>query len=178
MLSISLCGEAGGKIFDKEDIVLRDIDQKTLVNSLITCAGSFQGQARKRFIKGPSIERTTFIDFPILRLDMKLFELLIMNLYDNAVKYTYDKQRIIVSGKVKSDVVEIAITNYGIALTPEDVPTIFNRYSRAPQAKEFARVGTGVGLFICCQIAELHNGTITAVPSRTIYRKNGIKLRS
>jgi len=148
-----------------------------LVQLLIEYAESFQGETTMRSIKGPSIEGSSFQNFPLLHLDLHLFEMLILNLYDNAVKYSYDKQIITVVGRVLDKTAEIEITNYGIPLEEKDLERLFERGERSDVAIEFAPTGTGIGLFISRSIARLHGGELKAVPSPTTRRKEGNEVK-
>ena len=155
----------------------RLIKQPKLVELLINYAESFQGETKNRHIRGPHIDRGSFEDFPELRLDEHLFEMLILNLYDNAVKYSCDGQTITVSGRVLDTKVEIEITNYGIPLKAKDTEKVFERGMRSDEAIEFAPTGTGIGLFTSRRLARIHDGDIIGVPSPTTNRSDGNEVK-
>jgi len=168
--NIALASRFGEPIFDETEWHPKLYNSRMLVELLIKCTESFKGLAAERNIHGPSVDETSFRGLPSVMIDPGLFEILIRNLYDNAVKYSYEDTPITVVGRTVGNQVEIEVTNHGIPLDASDVDRIFLRHFRSDQAKEFHPIGTGVGLFICDQIAKLHHGSIRALPSkRSIY---------
>ncbi|MCY0987989.1 sensor histidine kinase KdpD [Nannocystis sp. ILAH1] len=98
-------------------------------------------------------------DLPPVLLDEVLFEHLMLNLLENAAKYTPPGSAIDVSARVEgaSVVVEVADRGGGIPAGQED--RIFEKYFRVGGP---AQGGFGLGLAICRAIAVAHGGTITA----------------
>lgn len=144
---------------------VQSISRNELIELLIEAAISFQGEAKAKDVRGPSISVESFAAFPDLRIDKHLFEILILNLIDNAVKYSDEKQPVKIYGRVMASTVEIEIRNYGIPLHASDLEIIFQQHARTVQAIEAAPTGTGVGLYISQRIARLHGGDIRAIPS-------------
>jgi signal transduction histidine kinase/ligand-binding sensor protein len=173
--NFALAARGRWSIFDASEWNPELCDSQRLVDILIKCTKSFQGQAKAKDLIGPSVNESSFRRFPPLMLDVELFEILILNLCDNAVKYSYESAPITIVGRVLDNRVEIAITNYGIQLKPEEVNMIFQRYYRSPSAVKFAPVATGIGLFICDQVVKLHKGAIRALPSRRSQDGNEVK---
>lgn len=167
--------ESGQSIFEASEWQPKTCDAKRLVSYLIRWTKSFQGQAVERGLTGPSVDEVSFRGFPHLMLDLDFFEVLILNLCDNAVKYSYESAPITISGRVLGNRVEIEVTSHGIPLKPEDVESIFQKYTRTAQAEAFHPTGTGIGLFICDQIARLHKGSIRALPSKKSLYGNEVK---
>ena len=81
---------------------------------------------------------------------------LILNLVDNAVKYTPEHGRISVSLSSRDGYAYITVQDTGIGIAPEHIPHIFERFYRIDESIN----GTGLGLAICQRIAELHGGKI------------------
>ena len=54
----------------------------------------------------------------------------------------------------------VAITDTGIGIPAEDIPLIFERFSRVDKSRSRAERGSGLGLAICQHIAEAHGGKI------------------
>jgi GAF domain-containing protein len=190
--NFAYAARSGHSIFSSTEFRPQRHDSRRLVDLLIKYAKSFQGQAQAKEIKGPSVDEVSFRGFPPLMLDENLFETLMLNLYDNAVKYSYESSEVsrnharilnghdetapvIITGRVLDTEVEIEVTNHGIPLYPEDIPLIFQRDYRTKAAEEHAVLGTGIGLFICDQIARLHGGTIRALPSKRSLYGNEVK---
>jgi len=173
--NFGLAARIGKSMFDPSEYRPEVCKPRQLVEILVKCAKSFQGLAKSKDLRGPSVDEVSFRGFPPLILDMQLFEVLILNLYDNAIKYSYESSPITVAGRVLNGKAEIEVTNHGIPLNPDEVDMIFEQYTRSPEAEEFAPVGTGIGLYICTQIAKLHKWSIRALPSRRSRYGNEVK---
>lgn len=84
---------------------------------------------------------------------------LIVNLLDNAMKYT-EEGMISVSAASHPEGIKIAIADTGRGIEANDLPHIFNRFYRADKSRSTS--GSGIGLTIARQIVEGYGGTITA----------------
>ena len=78
------------------------------------------------------------------------------NYLSNAVKYSGENKHIVVSATVGESSVTVAVTDWGKGIPIKELPFIFNRYYRAEKTRSLE--GLGVGLFLCRQIIEAHNG--------------------
>lgn len=90
---------------------------------------------------------------------------LLLNLIDNALKYTPVGGRVTLSLFYKGDWVQVVVADTGIGIRPQDLepgntgtPAIFDRFYRADPAR--SRGGTGLGLSIAYRIAQAHGGWI------------------
>lgn len=83
----------------------------------------------------------------------------LVNIYDNAVKYT-DTGKITIGLAGDNDVVQIRIQDTGAGIPAEDIPHLFQKFYRVDNSKARAIGGTGLGLFICRKIIELYNGRV------------------
>jgi signal transduction histidine kinase len=131
-------------------------------------AAYFQGKALNAGIDGPYIDAESFAEFPPLLIHKDLFELVIFNLYDNAIKYSWENVQapVRVTGKVDGVRAEIHITNHGILLPDDELETVFNRFKRSDAAINYVGVGTGIGLYLCREIMQHHKGEVFALPSQ------------
>jgi PAS domain S-box-containing protein len=99
-------------------------------------------------------------DVPIeVEADEQLIEQALGNLLTNAVKYSGDSRRVVVSAGAVGDEVEIAVRDFGIGIPAEELPQLFTRFFRATTSRTVA--GTGIGLHFAREILQLHGGTIT-----------------
>ena len=89
----------------------------------------------------------------------KLTEVLI-NLIDNAIKYTPEGGRITVETGQKGNAVEIAVGDTGIGIPSKEIPRIFERFYRVDRARSREMGGTGLGLAIVKHIVEAHGGKV------------------
>ncbi|MGB7341510.1 MAG: HAMP domain-containing sensor histidine kinase [Phototrophicaceae bacterium] len=97
-------------------------------------------------------------DIPIVNIDANMIERSIINLVDNAIKYTPNGGRIEVGlQKDKGDLL-ITISDNGYGISEENRRQLFNRHFRI-RRREHTRVkGSGLGLFIVRSVARHHNG--------------------
>ena len=84
----------------------------------------------------------------------------VVNLLENAIKYSSDGGTIEVSAGIGNSAVQLAIRDHGIGILPHDLPHIFDRLYRADPARSRDSGGVGLGLAIVKWIVEAHNGTI------------------
>ena len=82
------------------------------------------------------------------------------NLISNALNYTPDGGRIVVSAGVQDDQIQISVSDSGIGIAPEDMELIFNRFFRVKNANTRHIIGTGLGLPIVKSIIDAHHGRI------------------
>ncbi|MGI8547887.1 MAG: GAF domain-containing sensor histidine kinase, partial [Gemmatimonadaceae bacterium] len=81
------------------------------------------------------------------------------NLVGNAIKFTPHGGRIIMNGQLCDEMAEFSVTDSGSGIPPDHIPHLFDRFW---QAKQTARQGAGLGLFIVKGIVEAHGGSVVA----------------
>ncbi len=86
---------------------------------------------------------------------------LVVNLLDNALKYTPEDAAITVELKCSGNEAVMTVTDDGIGISPEDLPHIFERFYRADPARSRDPGGTGLGLSIVQWIVDQHQGQIS-----------------
>jgi len=91
--------------------------------------------------------------------NMERLEQVVMNLVNNAVKYSKENKQIIISTTTIGDIVRVSVTDFGIGLSQSQQNKIFERFYRV-EDKKFLSSGLGMGLYICTEIVKAHNGTI------------------
>ena len=92
-------------------------------------------------------------------LDERWFRHIFGNLLSNALKYSPEGGTVRFAVTVYADVVELAVTDSGIGLPPEDIPRLFESFFRASNSGNIP--GTGLGLSIVKRAVELHGGHIS-----------------
>lgn len=97
-------------------------------------------------------------DLPLLHLDAVLIERVLVNLLENAAKYTPAKSPIEIEARIEGDNVVVTVDDHGPGLPPGREEAIFEKFERVK--KESATPGVGLGLAICRAIMEAHGGTI------------------
>lgn len=91
--------------------------------------------------------------------DLMLIKRVLMNLIGNALENIPSGCKVEILAHVLNDEIQIDVSDDGIGIEPEFVPYMFDRYS--PRSRRRQKLGSGLGLFICKTIVELHKGTIT-----------------
>lgn len=85
----------------------------------------------------------------------------VVNLLDNAVKYTQDQGRIEVRAWAHGQVGMLQVADDGIGIPPDALPHVFERFYRADKARSRASGGTGLGLSIVKAIVSAHGGLVS-----------------
>jgi two-component system sensor histidine kinase SenX3 len=94
--------------------------------------------------------------------DEELLVTALRNLLDNAVAYSPEKTRVVVSTKrVSSEAVELSVADQGIGIPEADLERIFERFYRVDPARSRATGGTGLGLAIVKHVTAAHGGKVT-----------------
>lgn len=92
--------------------------------------------------------------------DEERLKQVIVNLIDNAIKYTNEDGKIIIKIVKFDKEISISISDNGIGIPKEDLPRIFERFYRVDKTRSRDMGGSGLGLSIVKHILELHNSTI------------------
>jgi signal transduction histidine kinase/serine phosphatase RsbU (regulator of sigma subunit) len=95
-----------------------------------------------------------------LYLDEGKFEKIAMNLLSNAYKFTPDGGTISVRVREGAEHVEIEVADTGIGISPEALPTIFDRFSQGDASERREYEGTGIGLALVEEFTHLHGGEV------------------
>ncbi len=109
-------------------------------------------------------------DLPLVEADGVLMEQLLLNLLENAVKYTPEGSPVAISARAVRAVrqgagdggLEIAVADRGPGLRPEELEKVFDLFYQGQDAGGGGRKGYGIGLAICRAIALVHGGAIRA----------------
>lgn len=100
-------------------------------------------------------------NFPLLYVDTVLFEHVLLNLLDNALKYTRTATPITWTTEYHTDGIHICCRDEGVGIPPGQEEAIFGKFVRGNPA--IGIPGSGLGLAICRSIVQAHGGTIHAV---------------
>ncbi len=101
------------------------------------------------------------------------FSSIILNLLENAEKYTGDDAQIALTLKKKNKEVWLTISDNGYGIADDEKPKVFEKFYRIGNEDTRKSKGTGLGLFIVKQLVTLHHGKITIlnnVPKGTIFQ--------
>lgn len=98
-------------------------------------------------------------------INMPLLEQAIVNLLDNAIKYSQECGKIEVSAIRNDEHIAIAVTDFGCGIDRESLPRLFERFFRVDKARSRNLGGTGLGLAIVKHIADAHKGSVSVESS-------------
>ncbi|MDF9408782.1 sensor histidine kinase KdpD [Pelotomaculum isophthalicicum JI] len=99
-------------------------------------------------------------DLPLVKADYVLLEQVMVNLLDNALKYSDAGSEIAIDARESDQNVIISVTDRGPNIPPEDLERIFDKFYRLHSPRQVS--GTGLGLAISKGFIEAHGGSIGA----------------
>ena len=99
-------------------------------------------------------------DLPRVLADRDRLGQVLINLLDNAVKFTPEGGRIEVSARPSSGRVVLSVKDNGVGIPPEDIGRIFERFYRVGRSRDRREGGTGLGLAIAKHLTQAMGGTI------------------
>jgi signal transduction histidine kinase len=148
MLSLNHAQETLTYIFSQTDIV-------SLVDDVVF---DFHGESFKKrvgivFLKPPA-------PVPQVSCDTEKIRVVLQNLIENAIKYSMENDSVIISLQAEEKELVVAVKDTGIGIPESEQPKIFEKFYRAPNAKEKESIGSGLGLFTTKAIVEAHGGRI------------------
>jgi two-component system phosphate regulon sensor histidine kinase PhoR len=98
---------------------------------------------------------------PPLNIDSGAVSEAILNIIDNAVKYSRDKRYLRVSTGLERSSVYLDVEDHGIGIDPRQQKRIFEKFYRVSRGPTYQTRGTGLGLALVKHIMDAHHGTIT-----------------
>ncbi len=91
-----------------------------------------------------------------------LLEQALVNLIDNAVKFSEAGAKVVIGAAVRDGELEIRVVDRGCGISESDLPRVFERFYRVDKARSRKLGGTGLGLAIVKHIAKVHGGRVSA----------------
>lgn len=95
------------------------------------------------------------------RINPSLLQQALVNLIDNAVKFSEPNRSVEIRAQRLEDEVQIEVKDYGCGISKEHLPRLFERFFRVDKARSRKLGGTGLGLAIVKHIVQAHRGTVT-----------------
>jgi signal transduction histidine kinase len=111
--------------------------------------------------KGLKLEYSKEENLPSMKIDEEKIRQVVMNLIDNAIKYTKRGKILINLKKIKNNL-QFCVSDNGMGIGKDDLPNLFKKFSRGSGTSTIHTEGTGLGLYVVREMIEAHNGKIWA----------------
>ena len=184
-LSEMLVKEVFGPLGDKryqsyaQDILLSGQHLLDMINDILDMAKIESGKmtintkpidpvepvdAAVRMIRRKADEKNLQLDLVFdddvqdIEADHRAVRQMVLNLVSNAIKFTKDGGKIVVSIRNKGEFVAIAVKDSGVGISKDDLPKLANPFEQAQSNQDMNQNGTGLGLALTRSLAEMHGG--------------------
>jgi two-component system phosphate regulon sensor histidine kinase PhoR len=135
-------------------LVSSTVDLKELIGSVVK--GVMKGAQKKDIIIKAELPDV----LPSVMGDRDRLEQVVVNLIDNAIKYTPSGGEVSITAEANGAEVCVNVSDTGIGIPSDDISRIFERFYRVDKARSRALGGTGLGLAIVKHIIQGHNGRL------------------
>lgn len=149
--------DSDGMLLDKTNFDFIPVAKKTIA--------SFEGQCKDKNIK---IRLTHEDKDYIVFADQMRINQVIYNLIDNAIKFSKPHSDILMDISDKNDKVYVSIKDFGMGISQEAQPKIFDRFYKVDTSRGKDKQGTGLGLSIVKEIITSHNENINVVSTEGV----------
>jgi signal transduction histidine kinase len=139
--------ESEQMVLKKEKVNVSDLVQNIL-------SGYFKDRIEKKQLSF-DIEPDVFF-----MTDTVIFPSLIINLVENAVKYSFDAVNVVVRLKKSGPLAILSVSDQGCGISDNEKAYVFDRFYRVGSEEVRSTKGTGIGLYLVKQIADAHGATI------------------
>ncbi len=140
---------------DKDLLIYKSVDVPSFVDSVV--------QMIKLKYKTHNYECNFAKNLPKILVDTDKFQQILLNIIDNASKYSPEGSKVKIDVKQNFDenTVSISVQDNGIGISKEDIGKIFNKFSRIDSPLTRKIYGNGLGLYITKTLVEKMNGKIS-----------------
>lgn len=135
-------------------MVFASVEPKSLIKRSIAI---IENQAKARSI---SLKTNIPDNLPKILADETRLSQVLINLLDNAVKYTPEGGSVTITGFINKNLLQIDVADTGIGIPKKDLPRLFERFYRVDKARSREMGGTGLGLSIVKHIVQAHGGEV------------------
>lgn len=142
--------------FDEGKVVLH-LKNELVDDLILEALNRFKATENEHLIKVTLPDTLVAVE-----VDSHLIEQVLVNLVDNAIKYTPKGSKIDISVANLEESVVFSVSDYGKGISEDHMPLLFNRFFTAGISSDRGKNGIGLGLEICKSIVEAHGGNITA----------------
>jgi len=135
-----------------------EIEDVNTIELVDECLAMIRPEAAKN---GINIDNALGAGFPNLLVDRRRFKQILLNLLSNAVKFTPERGVISVSGAYTDNGgASLIISDTGIGISAKDLDRALQPFEQIDRGKFSSHAGTGLGLPLCKNLAELHGGAL------------------
>jgi len=131
-------------------------DEVDLASTVGACMSLVETQARHSNIR---LSAALDTDIPLIRGDERRLRQILINLLSNAVKFTPEGGQVRVSSTARNGGLAIQVSDTGIGMAAEDIPKAMTPFGQVDSKVRRKQEGTGLGLPLAKQLAELHGAT-------------------
>ena len=143
----------------KLNLILNKIDLASFIKEVNEELG-ISAQDKKQFLEFNHISKS-YVELPIIvNADHSKLREIIINLIDNAIKYTQEGGKITISCTRNGREALISVCDNGPGIPKNMLPRIFDRFQRVEGSYVKDNLGTGLGLYITKQLVKLHGGEL------------------
>ncbi|MDP8258850.1 MAG: ATP-binding protein [Candidatus Aadella gelida] len=139
----------------KVDMNLRPCSLHLIVEKAVS---QVEDHANKKSI---AIENKINSSIPNVLADETFITQVLLNLIDNAVKYTDENGKVSITVSEEKEFIKIYVNDNGIGISEKDLPRVFERFYCVDKARSRKSGGTGLGLSIVKHVVEGHGGKVT-----------------
>ena len=150
---------------DKLNLSITDFDINETIRLIIIGLGS------KIDAKHLEINLMFDRDVRYVRADADKIKMVLTNLIDNAIKFTYEKGTITITTRPKGGEVQISVHNTGVGIPKEQQKIIFERLYKVDKSRAINKEGTGIGLYIVQSMLSAHSKDIKVESVEGEYAK-------
>jgi signal transduction histidine kinase len=111
--------------------------------------------------RGIKLTRRFAPDLPALLADADLLSRAVENLVSNAIKYSPSGTEVTITTSSDEAAVSLEVADQGYGIPDGDLARVFEKFYRVPRVQDAGVPGTGLGLALVREIAELHGGSVT-----------------
>ena len=150
----------------KDLLTLSAIESKEVSMDLLSCDIDGIIQNALNVLKAPldasrhNVALNIPVNLPKVRVDRHRIEQVMINLLDNAIKFTPSGGNITIVADLQVPFVKVVVRDSGIGITAEHLPRLFERFYRVDKSRSSDLGGTGLGLAIVKHIVLAHQGKV------------------
>ena len=138
----------------KMGLISNNVDLTKLVRESASAFDSLADELKIKLTYHLDEHICMFVDYA------KLYKV-ITNLMSNAIKFTHDGGEVVITLKSEADKVLLMVADTGEGIPDSDLPHIFDRFYQSQSQKKSRQGGTGIGLALSREIAQLHGGELS-----------------